>query len=178
MPIYAPVIAIKAGHIASFLATTAPDGYVVANGGLLSRAAYPALWLFAQDSGLLAATDAAWTEGQYSVGDGSTTFRIPDLRGNFPRFADGGRGVDAGRTVGSSQADQNKSHSHGVNDPGHTHTYKTFGIANNGLTGNAYTNTDWGYANSGSTATGISINSDGGTETRPRNIALLPCIKT
>ena len=209
-----PAQGVKTGHISCFLQTTAPSGYVIANGGLLSRAAYPALWAHAQASGNIAGTDAAWSAGMYSPGDGATTFRIPELRGEFLRFADGGRGVDAGRSVGSYQADQNKTHSHGVtdaghvhgtndaghshgvNDPGHTHTYKTYGLGNNGLQGNANTNSDWGYGTSSSSgtgvsinasatgvsirssATGVSINLDGGSEARPRNVALLPCIKT
>ncbi len=176
--LYIPSNSVRTGEISCFLQSYAPSGYVIANGGLLSRAAYPALWAYAQASGNIAATDAAWAAGMYSPGDGATTFRIPELRGEFLRFADSGRGIDAGRSVGSFQGDQNKSHSHGVTDPGHTHSYKTYGLGNSGLNGNANTNSDWGLPNTGSSATGISINADGGSEARPRNVALLPCIKT
>lgn len=40
----------------------------------------------------------------YGAGDGATTFALPDLRGEFVRGFDDGRGVDVGRSFGSSQA--------------------------------------------------------------------------
>jgi microcystin-dependent protein len=110
-----------AGIINYFPSTSAPSGYVKANGALLSRSAYAALWAFAQASGNLAASDGAWVSGQFSPGDGATTFRIPDLRGYHMRSFDDGRGVDGGRAIGTVQADQNLAHAHGLNDPGHTH---------------------------------------------------------
>ena len=45
----------------------------------------------------------------YGAGDGSTTFNVPDLRGEFIRGWDDGRGVDTGRTLGSSQGDAIRS---------------------------------------------------------------------
>ncbi len=45
------------------------------------------------------------TSGSYIV--------VPDMRGEFPRGWDNGRGVDPGRALGSSQSDQNKAHNHG-----------------------------------------------------------------
>lgn len=80
-------------------------GYLGKNGQLVNRSDYPRLWQFAQDSGLLV-TDSAWSNGKYgcfSSGNGSTTFRIPDGRGEFERGADDGRGVDSAREIGSWQ---------------------------------------------------------------------------
>jgi microcystin-dependent protein len=113
----------------------------------------------------------------YGVGDGSTTFNLPDLRGEFVRGFDDGRGVDTGRTMGSNQAQNYQSHNHLVSDPGHSHTYQsaTSGqevIEGSGRAVQAYTE------NTSSQTTGITIQNNGGTETRPRNIALLGCIKT
>lgn len=59
---------------------------VLANGALLSRTVYVRLWEWVQnlDSSMLV-TDANWSnvslnnKGRYSSGDGSTTFRVPDL---------------------------------------------------------------------------------------------------
>lgn len=78
--------------------STAPDGWLVADGAVVSRSAYAALF--------------AAIGTTFGVGDGATTFGIPDLRGEFIRGLDNGRGVDAARTLGSSQAQAIQSHSH------------------------------------------------------------------
>jgi microcystin-dependent protein len=93
----------------------------------------------------------------YGTGDGSTTFTLPDLRGDFVRGLDDGRGVDASRSIGSFQADDFKSHTHLAN-----HTFSTAGASGGAV------NVQTGVSATGAT---------GGTETRPRNTALLFCIK-
>ena len=80
-------------------------GYVKANGALLSRSTYSRLWNYANTNGLTV-SEADWAnnqQGLFSTGDTTTTFRIPDFRGEFIRALDEGRGVDASRTVGSAQ---------------------------------------------------------------------------
>lgn len=77
------------GHVAYSARATAPTGWLVANGALVSRTTY---------AGLFAAIGTT-----YGAGDGSTTFALPDLRGEFIRALDLGRGVDVGRTLGSAQ---------------------------------------------------------------------------
>lgn len=139
--------------------TTAPPGTIKKNGALLSRTAYAALWAFAQASGNMAASDGAWQTGQFSPGDGATTFRIPDGRAEFLRGLDDGRGVDVGRVIGTAQADDLKSHRHPVADRA-------------GVEGGSYTATP-----SGSGSTGLFTGYVGGSETRPRNVAELACIK-
>lgn len=113
------------GAIDFFPQTAAPTGYLKANGALLNRADYPLLWAYAQASGNITATDAAWTTnkayGSFSPGDGSTTFRIPDVRGYFLRALDDTRGVDASRAIGVHQDSANLQHTHTMTDPGHTH---------------------------------------------------------
>ena len=94
----------------------------------------------------------------FGAGNGSTTFNLPDLRGEFVRGYDDGRGVDSGRVFGSSQSDELKAHTHGYNQ------------TVNGGSGRPGGND--GYALASTT------DSSGGTETRPRNVALLYCIKT
>jgi microcystin-dependent protein len=131
-------------------ASTAPIGYVVCNGAAVSRTTY---------SNLFAVIGTT-----YGNGDGSTTFNLPDLRAEFIRGWDAGRGVDPGRVFGSSQLDDFESHTHDT-----TYAYG-FDFGSTGRAG--------GGANSVQTYnTSQAINATGGTETRPRNVALLPCIK-
>lgn len=178
------------GQIAFFPTNAAPNSWLKANGALLSRSAYPALWTFANASGNIV-SDATWTAtngpiGSFSTGDGSTTFRIPDLRGEFLRGWDDARGVDSGRAIGTFQDGQLLSHGHTLTDPGHFH-----GIAgNNGGTAGMMASRDvandlsyqlGGFGtnqfNTAASSTGITIANTGGAENRPRNVALLACIK-
>jgi phage-related tail fiber protein len=117
----------------------------------------------------------------FGSGDGSTTFNVPDLRGEFARGWDDGRGIDTGRTFGSAQASANLAHTHGITDPGHLHTWNFYqGGWNSGTSGNTCVANNLGTVdrNTGAAVTGITVNSSGDTEARPRNIALLACIKT
>ncbi len=141
---------VPAGSVFAFAAASAPTGYLACNGSAVSRSTY---------AGLFAITSTA-----FGVGDGSTTFNLPDLRGEFIRGFDGGRGVDTGRVFGSAQADELESHTHTVT---HNNTH----ITSNGE----------GYvagANSFNGTFTVTSSATGGSETRPRNIAMLYCIKT
>ena len=147
--------------------TTAPTGYLKANGAAVSRTTYADLFT------------AIGTI--YGSGDGSTTFNVPDLRGEFVRGFDDSRGVDSGRTLGSAQAEMIGQHNHTVNDPGHNHSLNFDPIKNNGgicagNDGSCHYMSAGGGINSNTT--GITINNNSGTENRPRNVALLACIKT
>jgi len=140
---------VPIGSVFYFASSTRPDGYLVCNGATLSRTTYSTLF------SIIGVT--------FGVGDGSTTFTLPDLRGEFIRGWDGGREVDSERTFGSFQADDFKKHSHAIvvqgapgSGPG--------GVRDAGPTSSGQ------YSTKESPVTG-------GTETRPRNIALLPCIK-
>lgn len=121
-----------------------PDGYLECNGASVSRSVYG--WLFSK----IGTT--------YGAGDGSTTFNIPDLRGEFVRGWDNGRGVDSGRALGSAQGDQNKAH---------THTATGTITGSNGFSSSGFTGT-----RSGS----VTTSSNGGGEARPRNVAQMFCI--
>jgi hypothetical protein len=134
-----------AGSIVFFASVAAPSGYLIANGALVSRTTYAELF--------------AAIGTTFGVGDGSTTFGLPDLRGEFVRAWDAGRGIDTGRVFGSSQLDDFKSHTHGLSM--------------------GYTDLDMGLVGGGKAPQyGTQLtNASGGTETRPRNIALLGCIK-
>lgn len=89
---------------------------------------------------------------------------VPDLRGEFIRgWAHDRTGIaDVGRSFGSWQMDDFKSHTH--------YTWSKLGT---------YSGTD-GWDGVGGVSWGLSTyktGATGGSETRPRNIALLPCIK-
>jgi microcystin-dependent protein len=107
---------VPIGTVIMHAAAAAPAGYLSCDGQAVSRATYP---------GLFTAIGTLW-----GPGDGSTTFNVPDLRDRFPRHA----GTAAG-TVGTKQADQNKTHTHtgsgttGNESANHTHPFS-------GTTGN------------------------------------------
>jgi len=103
----------------------------------------------------------------YGTGDGSTAFNVPDLRGEFIRGYDDGRGVDSDRTLGSSQEDEFKSHSHDL--------YKY--LVQYASSSNVDNVAGWCDHSQGNTTGESGTFATGGTETRPRNIALLACIK-
>lgn len=88
----APVIEapqIKAGLIFVWPSDTVPEGYLECAGQTISRTTYADIF-----------SEIGTT---YGVGDGSTTFKLPDLRGEFIRGWDHDRGIDAGRAIGSNQ---------------------------------------------------------------------------
>lgn len=156
------------GAVVAFARSTAPTGWLKANGAAVSRTAYASLF--------------AAIGTTFGAGDGSTTFNLPDLRGEFPRFWDDGRGADSGRVFGSWQDSQNLSHTHtGSTASAGDHAH-TGGAVNTGLSANSGPNLG-SYMNPGNTGSAgahthsVTVNSSGGNESRPRNIALLACIK-
>lgn len=187
------------GSIIYMPCASPPTGYIKANGALLSRTGtYAALWAFAQASGNIV-TDAVWgtggsnMQGGFSTGDGLTTFRIPDMRGEFVRGLDEGRGADTGRVLGSWQVGMFTNHSHptATTDLSPEHRHATTGSTAY-VSGSAMINNAVGGGNaqidtgpvryssvSGAHNHDVSIptSTSGGTETRPRNNALLACIR-
>ena len=153
--------AVSAGSVMWFAATRPPEGWLVADGSRLSRTAYPALF---------AAIGTAFNQS----GDGAQYFRLPDLRGEFVRGWDGGRGIDSSRAFGSAQADEFRSHKHALPISGNSDDMFENLSDTKRIRVTLVNDSDWnnvfGYHKDNYTASG-------GTETRPRNIALLPIIK-
>ena len=138
------------GEVAFFARTTPPNGWLKANGAAVSRTTYAALF------------SAIGTT--FGAGDGRTTFNLPDLRGEFIRCLDDGRNVDGGRRLGTSQGDAIKTH--------------TINVPNSQWEGNIIGS--WFYSERGNGNNNQSNNTityTGEKETRPRNVALLACIK-
>lgn len=171
---------IKPGMTMMWPSATVPDGYLECAGQAVSRTTYSALY--------------AVIGTMFGSGDGSTTFNVPNMCGEFVRGWDHGRGIDVGRALGSWQDEAFKSHNHtgSMGSAGtHSHDTKVGGDANNvrpDTPTNAITMAE-NSADSGATGSGqiveagshthsVTINSSGGTETRPRNVALMFIIKT
>lgn len=152
----------QAGDVKFFAGSAAPAGWLKANGAVVSRTAYAALF--------------AAIGTTYGAGDGATTFALPDYRGEFLRCADDGRGVDAGRVVGSVQLDALQ---------GHRHQTSTASSASGGAllastaavgTGSGASSNAWDRVLDATTDT-VNGAPRVAAETRPRNVAALACIK-
>jgi microcystin-dependent protein len=154
----AVVTAMPVGAIIPFAMSTPPTGYLECDGSAVSRTTYAALFTAISDD--------------YGAGDGTTTFNLPDYRGQFLRGwaheattdpdkatrTDRGDGT-GGDVVGSKQADAFKAHTHPIpnsNDSTNDNIVKFSGqtTIKSGVTG-----------------------STGGSETRPTNINVMYCIK-
>lgn len=134
------------GFVFYYCKQTPPNGWIVCDGRALSRTKYSNLF------NVIGIT--------FGSGDGSTTFNIPDLRGEFIRGYDGNRGIDSGRVFGSLQD------------------------------GTKFTTSRTGarYVSDGDNSENVQMTNDGQSSTvnptqeaivtRPRNVALLPCIYT
>lgn len=156
------VQAAQPGHVALFGMSAAPAGWIKANGATISRTSYAALF--------------AAIGTTFGAGDGLTTFNLPDARGEFLRGWDDSRGVDASRAFGSAQLDAMQGHQHQTN------------VSTGTVIGSPYNGLIAGISTSSGDAAGLiavgNPTTDGanGTprraaETRPRNVALLACIK-
>lgn len=139
-----PSSGLPVGSVVAIAGQSLPDGMLKANGAVVSRTTY---------ANLFAAIGVV-----FGAGDGSTTFKLPDLRGEFIRGWDDGRGIDVSRVFGSLQLDELKSHTHTV----------TTGAPSSAVNPTGGTNFIGGGSNTGAT---------GGVETRPRNVALTFVIK-
>ena len=177
---------VPIGSVFNLATTTVPTGFLECNGAAISRSTYASLF---------ATISTTW-----GVGDGSSTFNLPDLRGQFVRGWDNSAGVDSGRSFASSQSDQNKSHNHSITDSGHFH--HSFRSGNSGeqrfnstLTSSNFPASGTGAGNlneaynivsktseadvgkTSSETTGITISNDGSSEVRVKNYALMYVIK-
>ena len=163
-------VGVPPGTVMHTAASTAPSGYLKANGAAISRTTYSALF--------------AAIGTTYGVGDGSTTFKLPDLRGEFIRGFDDGRGVDSERTFGSAQAGTRFPSLYVYAGTSSTGTLVSHPISSNDAYPNEniaqnmdskVTGTSGAYMQTNLTPSGSS--SLIAFTARPRNVALLACIK-
>jgi microcystin-dependent protein len=147
------------GCVVYFPLSSPPDGYLKANGAAISRSTYSDLF--------------AVIGTTFGSGDGSTTFNLPDLRGEFVRCWDDGKGADSGRSANSSQAQDWKGFyqtNTGQNTFSFSHGPVYMGKSTTSYIGNLFV----GGWSAPAAAMGTSWDT---SEVRPRNIALLACIK-
>ena len=168
--------AIPTGTIFYTAGSAVPSGYFSANGQALSKTTYTNLYNALGGSGS-------------PYGQTLTTFNVPDLRGEFIRGWDNGRGIDAGRALGTTQADSVGPHQHDFTDVfaivgdyglgpstapntdrNGAYLQKAFYAAN--ATDNDNDNGVYGFP-SRTDVTGLSI----AAETRAKNVALQAIIK-
>lgn len=154
-PSYTGYRSPNCGQIAYFATESAPPGWLKANGYLILKTAYP---------GLLGVVGTKYGPGEANY------FKLPDLRGEFIRGWDDGRGVDSGRAFGAAQFDAFQGHRHRfVSGSG----YIGSGTYGAGFSSNAVDDTKVLDAISD----GVNGTPRTANETRPRNVALLVCIK-
>ena len=178
------------GSIAAFGTDIVPAGWLECDGSAVNQSTYSSLygvigtkWVTGWASG------QSITANQYrkntagavyqAVGSGTTSgsslesdsgvswnpasvFEVPDLRGEFLRGWDNTRGVDSSRTFANAQGDLFKSHNHNTGSIG-------FG-------GGSATSSHFYAVGSGGGGP-VTVTSAGGSETRPRNISVMYCIK-
>ena len=162
--------AAPSGQIAFFAGSSAPAGWLKANGAAVSRTAYAALF--------------AAIGTTYGAGDGSTTFNLPDLRGEFMRGWDDGRGIDSGRAFGSAQGDAIRNITGSI-DTGSHNGQQLFdeATAKGALSISRRQWKKWtgDSGDGGNNPAAFDFDASRvvptAAENRPRNIALLACIK-
>lgn len=157
---------IPPGTVVAYAGTTPPNGWLLCNGAAVSRTLYANLF--------------AVIGTTHGIGDGSTTFNLPDYRGRFLRMVDGTAGRDpdknsriamnpggnTGNNVGSVQGFAIQSHSHRwlrgteQDDSSYGGSYNEFTMV------------------PGSFNEGFPIDYHGGNETRPVNAYVNFIIKT
>lgn len=163
---------LAAGDLVQTASSSCPIGTLAMDGSAVSRTAYAALF--------------AAIGTTYGVGDGSTTFNLPDGRGIFLRGAGSQTigGITYTGTQGTSQGDALQGHYHANSNLSGTGEipYKrgSGGVYNDPFVGGTVYDRIGPSGNIGGT-----ISSDGtngtprtGAETRPANISVLRCIRT
>lgn len=107
--------AIPAGTVSDFAGTVAPAGYLPCDGSAVSRATFAALF---------SAIGTTW-----GIGDGSTTFNVPNLSRRTTIGSGGSGSGTIGNAVGNVGGEENHTltvaelavHNHTVSDPTHAH---------------------------------------------------------
>jgi len=165
------------GSILPYAGANAPAGWLLCDGRQYSQKQYCELYDVIQD--------------RYGSADSSDNFRVPNLCGRFP--VGSGGGYNLGRQGGEErvalEVQHLPNHTHGVNDPGHSHTYDDWQGGNTqeldnddfDRVGHPYVS-GWDHSRATNHVyTGIQVNTTGGNqphENCPPFLALNFIIKT
>lgn len=149
-PVWQAIGAEPAGKISMYGGSAAPTGWILCDGSAVSRTTFAALF--------------AAIGTTYGVGDGSTTFNVPDFRGRVGVGLGTHADVDAlsdndGLAVGLRRP----KHKHSVSDPGHTHTTTVTPNVGAGP-GSSGTLSGMGSGVTGSSGTGVTVGPQTGNE--------------
>ncbi len=157
--------AVPTGTPLPFPVETVPEGYLELNGDSVEKTVYPDLYAFLKDG-----------RASCIYGETATEFTLPDYRGLFLRGWDHGAGIDpeadsrtdrgdtlSGDHAGTKQEDEFGTHHHGI----YGHKDSSGPVKRMGPRPRSY--------GDGET---YDTNDSGGTETRPKNINVMWCIKT
>jgi len=148
-----PLKPLYVGDVKHSLQTSDHNGWLKCDGRAVSRQSFADLFEVIGTS--------------FGAGNGTTTFNLPDCRGRVLGTTGSGAGLtarSAGQTAGAethtlTEAEM-PTHTHGITDPGHTHSIplRSEGFADMGPDDDVSQGS--GY-NTGSSTTGITINSAG-----------------
>jgi microcystin-dependent protein len=137
-----------AGAIETYAGATAPNGWLLCFGQAVSRTTYADLF--------------AALSTTHGVGNGSTTFNLPDLRGRVPAGKDNMGGTSASRLItnvtGGTLGAAGGSESHTLSQaqmPSHTHTQNSHTHSGSGTGGLILQN------GSGGTAANLTVGGGG-----------------
>ncbi|EIM1710157.1 tail fiber protein [Aeromonas dhakensis] len=164
-----------------------PAGYAPADGQLLSRELFPTVAQKLQGMASRTISDAAWLadpfkRGKYTLGDGSTNFRLPDLNGKQSGSLGAlylrGDGLNSAVADGLIQADAIKKHTHnfanGFTSPSGDFTNIDVrvpgGAPTTGIDNGAVHVGGVASSNQATASVTVSYNQDGGPETRPVSV--------
>ncbi len=169
---WAPIMTIPAGTVVAYMGVTAPPGWVMCNGASVTI------------TSTLNTDYVALYQLLYGTTSATGTLVLPDMRGRFLRGLDNGanrdfdtgtRGAEgagkSGSNVGSVQSDAFANHDHGVSAQGRRTTASPDNangvtVIDPGTSGGWFNNIDK-----------IDVLPSGGSETRPKNIAVNYIIK-
>lgn len=165
--IVAQASALPVGTMMAFPKAVVAPGFLEVDGSVQSIATYPDLFAY---------LGTTFNTG----GEGAGNFRLPESRAEFLRGWDHGRGVDAGRGIGSTQADQMQRITGTLENinAGTAFGAGTGALKKTGSNAQAHTSSGGGsWPKDLEFDSAASPGARTGGETRPRNLAVMWCIK-